>query len=307
MHILKPVPVILDTDMGPDCDDAGALAILHALAKQEESHILGVMHCTSNPYGVGCIDAINRFYDRPDIPVGTLRKEGFLTGPECERYNRYIAENYDNAYRCKPAPNAAEMYRKILAGQPDGSVVIISIGPLCNLADLLETRADRYSPLDGVGLVSSKVRKLVLMAGWFESDKNGSMQPEWNVLLDIPSAQAVLRKWSSPAVFCGFEVGEPVITGKELMRSCGSENPVRKAYELYTEGKGRSSWDLITVLIAVRGDCGLWEISRPGEVCIDESGISYFKEIDEGMHEIVKNKAPVEKIEQYIEALLTMY
>lgn len=49
MHILKPVPVILDTDMGPDCDDTGALAILHALAKQEESDILGVMQLyTSN-------------------------------------------------------------------------------------------------------------------------------------------------------------------------------------------------------------------------------------------------------------------
>jgi hypothetical protein len=25
----KPVPIILDTDIGPDCDDAGAIAVLH--------------------------------------------------------------------------------------------------------------------------------------------------------------------------------------------------------------------------------------------------------------------------------------
>ena len=54
--------IILDTDMGPDCDDAGALAVLHALADRGKASILGVMYCTSIPTGPACIDAINRFY-----------------------------------------------------------------------------------------------------------------------------------------------------------------------------------------------------------------------------------------------------
>ena len=32
LHAAEPVKLILDTDMSGDCDDAGALALLHALA-----------------------------------------------------------------------------------------------------------------------------------------------------------------------------------------------------------------------------------------------------------------------------------
>ena len=38
-----PPSVIFDTDMGSDCDDAGALAILHSLADAGEVRILGVI------------------------------------------------------------------------------------------------------------------------------------------------------------------------------------------------------------------------------------------------------------------------
>ena len=38
-----PIRVILDTDMDSDCDDMGALAMLHALADSGEAQILAVM------------------------------------------------------------------------------------------------------------------------------------------------------------------------------------------------------------------------------------------------------------------------
>jgi inosine-uridine nucleoside N-ribohydrolase len=44
----EPVKIILDTDIGPDCDDAGAIAVLHTLATQGAAEILGIAHCTSN-------------------------------------------------------------------------------------------------------------------------------------------------------------------------------------------------------------------------------------------------------------------
>ena len=39
----QPVPVILDTDIGPDYDDVGAMAVLHALADAGEARPLAVM------------------------------------------------------------------------------------------------------------------------------------------------------------------------------------------------------------------------------------------------------------------------
>ena len=63
--------MIFDTDIGSDCDDAGALAVLHALADAGEIRILGVIFSSGkNRYGVGTCDAINTYYGRGDLPLG---------------------------------------------------------------------------------------------------------------------------------------------------------------------------------------------------------------------------------------------
>ncbi len=69
-----PVRILFDTDLQTDCDDAGALAILHALADAGEAEILGLVVSSGDPWAAGCADAINTWYGRPDLPVGrTLR------------------------------------------------------------------------------------------------------------------------------------------------------------------------------------------------------------------------------------------
>ncbi len=50
--------ILLDTDIGPDCDDAAALALCILYARETGSELLGVMHCTSSPWGVGAIRSI---------------------------------------------------------------------------------------------------------------------------------------------------------------------------------------------------------------------------------------------------------
>ena len=37
--IASPVPILFDTDMDTDCDDVGAMAILHTLADRGEEEI----------------------------------------------------------------------------------------------------------------------------------------------------------------------------------------------------------------------------------------------------------------------------
>src|SRR5207237_4193332 len=72
----EPVRVIFDTDIGPDVDDVGAAAILNALADNGEARILAMGACTSSEWGAPCLDAINTYYGRPDIPIGTIKSEG---------------------------------------------------------------------------------------------------------------------------------------------------------------------------------------------------------------------------------------
>ena len=59
---LTSIPIILDTDIGPDCDDVGAISVLHALANNGETEILGIMCCTSSQWGAPCINAIKTYY-----------------------------------------------------------------------------------------------------------------------------------------------------------------------------------------------------------------------------------------------------
>ena len=83
----KPKTIILDTDIGPDCDDVGALLMLLKLEKAGLCRIAAITHCTSNPFGCGCIDAICRAEGRSDMPIGTLKRDGILCGFDDARYN----------------------------------------------------------------------------------------------------------------------------------------------------------------------------------------------------------------------------
>ncbi|TDG00154.1 nucleoside hydrolase [Paenibacillus piri] len=264
----KPVKIILDTDMGPDCDDAAALAVLHALADRGEAEIAGITHCTSSPWGAGCIDAINRYYGRPDIRIGTLQEPGFLDGQPYQKYDRHIGETYPNAYaEGKQPEEAVALLRELLASEPDGSIVIVAIGPLPNLSGLLHSGPDAISPLSGVELAARKVAELVVMGGAFPAGA------EWNFQMDAVSARHVAGHWPTPIMFSGYEIGSEIMTGGRLFRETPPHNPVREAYRLFVgEGGSRSSWDLTAVLYGVRGLAGHWQASPNGRIEVADDG-----------------------------------
>jgi hypothetical protein len=61
--------IILDTD----CDDAGALAVLHALQFRRQATILGVICSVPRACCAARAGAINAAYGRPEIPVDLVR------------------------------------------------------------------------------------------------------------------------------------------------------------------------------------------------------------------------------------------
>ena len=87
----KPEAIIFDTDMDSDCDDVGALAMLHVLADRGEAEILATMVSSRNEWSPACVDAINTFYGRGDLPIGCPQKGG-ATKPS--KYARAIAERF---------------------------------------------------------------------------------------------------------------------------------------------------------------------------------------------------------------------
>ena len=58
MDTKQKVKIVFDTDIGGDCDDAGALAMLHRLCDLGEAQLVAVTASYASPFVAGCIDAV---------------------------------------------------------------------------------------------------------------------------------------------------------------------------------------------------------------------------------------------------------
>lgn len=242
---MNPAKVFYDTDMTLDVDDVGALAVLHALVDRGEADLLAVAYNEVHPDGVAAIDAINTWYGRR-VPIGAFMGE--LPNPDASRYLAQLA-TFPHTASAATVPSALDVYRAVLAEQPDRSVTIVSVGFLNNLADVL-----RAEP----SLVARKVRCLVAMGGLRDDGFNFVRHG----LVDVSAF--VIESWPTPLVVSDF--GGGVHTGIPLA-AAPTENPVREAYFRWFRGayRGRSSWDQIAVLFGVRGADGLFEVVESGQ------------------------------------------
>ncbi len=264
LRAAEPVKLIFDTDMDSDCDDAAALAIVHALADAGEVEILATPVSSKYEWSAVCVDAINTYFGRGDLPVG-IPKQGPKFPQQRSRYAKQIAQEFphDLPYGEK-VPDAAPIYRRVLAAQTDNSVVIVTVGDLTNLRYLLESKADDISPLDGPALVKRKVRQWVCMGTRYPHDLDPG---HWgNFKVDPESTVKAIAGWPTLITFTGGqEFAEKLATGKaqaDLPRT----NPVRRVYELYFGGqvKPRHSADQIAVMVAVRGPGKPWKLVTEG-------------------------------------------
>ena len=106
--------IIFDTDMDTDCDDVGALAMLHALADNGEIAILATPVSSKFPYSVPCTMAINQYYGRGELLIGSPKGKG-ASIDRGSKYAQQIAKAYPTRYKTNDdAPDAVEMYRKVL-------------------------------------------------------------------------------------------------------------------------------------------------------------------------------------------------
>jgi inosine-uridine nucleoside N-ribohydrolase len=209
------------------------------------------------------------------------RGEAMLLAVTVSKDNRYAAPYVDLDGR--EAPDAVSVLRRVLAAQSNGSVVMVVVGFSTNLARLLDSAPDAFSPLRGAPLAAQKVRLLSAMAGRFPSG-----DPEYNVKTDIPSARKVFEEWPSPIVFSGFEIGNALkfpATSIENDFSWVGDHPVAEAYRNYMRMPyDRPTWDLTAALYAVRPASQYFSLSPAGRVTVDEKGQTVFTAAPDGQH-----------------------
>jgi hypothetical protein len=279
-----PVPLIFDTDICGDCDDVLALAMIHALESRGECRLAAVTVSADHDLAAPFVNAVNTFYGRGNIPIGVVGAGGVKVP---SRYLSLAGQRDGDAFRYphtlnsgNDAPAAVGVLRQALANQPDGSVVVVQVGFSTNLARLLDSPPDDHSPLSGDALVRKKVRRLSLMAGAFQAINGNKHYLEYNVVKDVPSARALADRWPTERVWSGFEIGIALpYPAVSIERDYGyvAHHPVAEAYRLHEPPPHeRPTWDLTSVLFAVRPDRGYFDLSPPGAVTVEPDGFTRF-------------------------------
>jgi len=289
------VKLIFDTDMGNDVDDALALAMIHALQNRGECELLAVTITKDQEEVAPYVDAVNTFYGRGDIPIGIV-EDGAT--PQKSRFTGIAQETVDGAdvyphdlRLGEPVRDAVDVLREVLSAQTDDSVVIVQVGFSTNLARLLASEGDTHSDLSGSDLVARKVKLLSMMAGAF-APINGRTHLEYNVIMDIPAARTLARSWPTPIVWSGFEIGlaipYPAISIETDFRY-RERHPIRESYQAYIPTPHeRPTWDLTSVLYAVRPERGYFDRSEPGTVTVHDDGETSFTATPGGRHAYLK-------------------
>lgn len=285
------INVIFETDMGNDVDDALALDMLYKYNRQGRINLMAVMLNKEGEYPPRYIDLLNTWYGQRRIPIGlSPRSDKSIVGGAnytqvvCEMTNEQGKLLYRRSIKDygKLLP-AVRLYRKLLAKAEDASMTVVSVGFSTNLALLLDTGADEYSPLTGRELVARKVKRLVMMAGHIENPKYA----EYNVVNDVAACQRVFADWPTPIYMSPFELGLQV---RYPARSIENDftwtkhHPIVDSYKVYLKKiEDRPTWDLTAVLYAIDPQ-QFFNISPAGRIVVTNEGYTHYTQDAAGKH-----------------------
>lgn len=301
--------IILDTDLGSDADDLGALITLNNLHNAGECEILGVMSYFHENDVVAAINATNTFYGNADLPIG-IRSKVPYSNPD--NHTGVIARNFPHTKTNQDVPLAVELYRKILSAQEDNSVIIATVGPLGNIKALMESEADEYSDLNGIELLSKKVKFFTMMGGRYPS---GSKEWNWSGN-ELGVTEYVLGNLKNRIVISGAENGESIRIGEEFNKY-KKPNPLctgflhfsKCAFWVNENFKGEilnnASFDQITVLHAVYGDeSPYWDIIEGSKCIVDAEGNTHWEEEKASNHAHMLLKEDVTPLRDLVLSLM---
>ncbi len=258
----EPIPMILDSDFGSSTDDLFALMMLNHYIDDGLVDLKGVVVDREGEKNAGVVDIFNTYYGHPDIPIA-LERNG-VKNPRCFIPYNGICDLKDAAgnplFRrsvdTSSLPDGYKLYRRVLGEARDKSVVIVAIGFATTLAQLMESGADEYSPLDGVSLLDRKVKAIYIQSGRFES---GDSLCGYN--MRAASKQSAVFYDRLPAsvdlVMSPSNIGDgmdyvPADVLADL--SATGLNPIKAVYTNYTCDTGQRMWDTNCLVNAVLGD-----------------------------------------------------
>ena len=175
-----PTKILLDTDIGSDIDDAVCLAYLLA---NQECELLGITTVSGEADRRAQMASALCTVAGKKVPIYPGREEPLLPGlawqPKAPQASALVRWAHEEFF---PKGQAVEYLRQTIRTHP-GEVMLLSIGPLTNVAALFAADAEIPSLLKG----------LVMMCGVFTNQRAGVGPLEWNAMLD-PLATAIVYR-----------------------------------------------------------------------------------------------------------------
>ena len=275
--------IILDTDIGSSADDLFALEMLYRYHGQGRCRLLGVVVDREGEDCAACADVMNTYFGHGDTPIGLVRNG--IPAPavwiDYKALPRYtLADGTPMFARSisdySALPDGWQLYRRLLAAQPDHSVSICTTGFVTALSQLLQSEADEHSPLSGVELVRQKVKCIYIQGGVF----GNAVEPDFNFGQGITFAMDFFRLWPKDVdmVLSPGEVGDAIeYTPEQVVGdvSWTDVHPVKQVYLTCNCNTGQKMWDPLTVIQAVEGDA-VFSLSQRGTVSLTPQAETLF-------------------------------
>jgi len=185
-----PAPVILDTDIGTDCDDL--MALIYILSRPDLFDLRLVQASTYNTdqraqIVAKILDTLNRI----DVPIGIGYTNGNQFMPEYPWAQSYSLDTF-KAKGGKIIDGTSAMLAEMQKATPTNPTYIIEIAPANSLGDILLTYPDLAKNCICVAMSGSVYR------GYLDSP---TRTVEYNVDRNISSSQAMYNSpWLQPLV-----------------------------------------------------------------------------------------------------------
>jgi len=207
----RPIPVILDTDIGDDIDDTWALIL--ALRSPELDVKLVVTDFGNTVQRAKLVARVLELAGRTDIPIGIGIKENDDPGPQAEWIRDYDLAKYPG--RVLKDGGQALIDTAMASTEP---MTLIAIGPPPNLKAALEREPRIAGKLRLAGMYGSLHRG---------GDGRPTPEPEWNVKSNPAAARALLAAPWREAILTPLDTcGRVQLSGERYARVRGSSDPL---------------------------------------------------------------------------------
>lgn len=187
------IPLLFDTDIGSDIDDAVALAYL---LRHPRCELLGITTVSGEPEERARLaSAVCRAAGREDVPIHSGSARPLLIAPkQPHAEQKSVLPRW--SHREEFAPSTAVPFLQRTIRERPGEVALLAVGPLTNVGVLFAMDPE----------IPKLLKRLVLMAGVYTTRVSGSPRTEWNVANDPHAAAIVFAAEVPEIVAFGLDV-----------------------------------------------------------------------------------------------------